>query len=61
MLTKFIHVCDLLQPGAGYGSTPQDYTAWYQALAATNIAVWEHRPPAQGAPPRRSCRVLNPR
>ena len=40
MLTKFIHVCDLLQPGAGYGTTPQDYTAWYQALAATNIAVW---------------------
>jgi hypothetical protein len=40
MLTKFIHVCDLLQPGAGYGTTPQDYTAWSQALAATNIAVW---------------------
>ena len=40
MLTKFIHVCDLLQPGSGYGTTPQDYTAWYQALAATNITVW---------------------
>jgi hypothetical protein len=40
MLNKFIHVCDLLQPGSGYGTTPQDYTAWYQALAATNITVW---------------------
>ena len=23
---------NLLQPGSGYGTTPQDYTAWYQAL-----------------------------
>ena len=40
MLRQFITLAGLLQPGAGYGTTPQDYTAWYAALAATNINIW---------------------
>jgi hypothetical protein len=40
MLHKFITVADLLQPGAGYGTTAQDYTAWYAAMRASNITVW---------------------
>ena len=39
MLNDFITVADLLQPGPGYGTTPQDYTAWYTALHASNITV----------------------
>ncbi len=39
MLTDFITVANLLQPGPGYGTTPQDYTAWYTALHASNINV----------------------
>jgi hypothetical protein len=40
MLHDFITVANLLQPGPGYGTTPQDYTAWYTALKASNITVW---------------------
>jgi hypothetical protein len=40
MMHKFITVADLLQPGAGYGTTPQDYVAWYDAMRASNITVW---------------------
>ena len=40
MLTDFVTVANLLQPGAGYGTTHQDYTAWYQALHASNITVY---------------------
>jgi hypothetical protein len=40
MLHKYITVADLMQPGAGYGTTPQDYTAWYDAMRASNITVW---------------------
>jgi hypothetical protein len=40
MLHKFITVADLLQSGAGYGTTPQDYDAWYAAMRASNITVW---------------------
>ena len=29
MLHSFITVADMLQPGAGYGTTSQDYTAWW--------------------------------
>jgi hypothetical protein len=39
MLNDLITVASLLQPGAGYGSTAQDYTAWYTALRASNITV----------------------
>ena len=39
MLTDFITVANLLQPGARYGTTAQDYTAWYTALRATNITI----------------------
>ena len=39
MLNDFITVASLLQPGAHYGTTAQDYTAWYTALRATNITV----------------------
>jgi hypothetical protein len=39
MLTDFISLAALLQPGAHYGTTAQDYTAWYTALRATNITV----------------------
>ncbi len=39
MLTDFITVAGLLQPGAHYGTTAQDYTAWYTALRASNITV----------------------
>ncbi len=39
MLDDFITVANLLQPGPGYGTTPQDYTAWYAALHASNINV----------------------
>ena len=39
MLNDFITVANLLQPGPGYGTTPQDDTAWYTALAASNITV----------------------
>ena len=40
MLHKFIIVANMLQPGAGYGTTPQDYAAWYTAMRASNITVW---------------------
>ena len=40
MLKDFIVVANLLQPGPGYGTTPQDYTAWNTALHASNIIVW---------------------
>ena len=40
MLKDFITVANLLQPGPGYGTTPQDYTAWYTALQASNITIW---------------------
>ena len=39
MLTDFIHLATLLQPGAHYGTTAQDYTAWYTALRASNITI----------------------
>ena len=39
MLKDFITVATLLQPGPGYGTTPQDYTAWYAALHASDITV----------------------
>ncbi len=39
MLNDFITVADMLQPGSDYGTTAQDYTAWYTALRATNITV----------------------
>jgi hypothetical protein len=39
MLTDFISLAGLLQPGARYGTTAQDYTAWYTALRATNITI----------------------
>ena len=39
MLGDFITVANLLQPGPGYGTTAQDYTAWYAALHASNINV----------------------
>ena len=40
MLKDFITVANLLQPGPGYGTTPQDYTAWNTALNASNITIW---------------------
>jgi len=40
MLNDFITVANLLQPGPGYGTTHQDYVAWYQALHASNITVY---------------------
>jgi hypothetical protein len=39
MLNDFITVANLLQPGPGYGTTPQDDTAWNTALAASNLTV----------------------
>jgi hypothetical protein len=39
MLNDFITLADMLQPGAHYGTTAQDYTAWYTALRASNITV----------------------
>jgi hypothetical protein len=39
MLNDFISLAALLQPGAHYGTTAQDYTAWYTALRASNITV----------------------
>ena len=39
MLNDFIVVANLLQPGPGYGTTPQSYTAWNAAMTATNINV----------------------
>jgi len=39
MLNDFIVVANLLQPGPGYGTTPQDYTAWNAAMNATSITV----------------------
>jgi hypothetical protein len=39
MLNDFITVANLLQPGPGYGTTPQDDTAWNTALAASNLIV----------------------
>jgi hypothetical protein len=39
MLNDFITVANLLQPGPGYGTTPQDYTGWSVALRASNISV----------------------
>ena len=40
MLNKFIIVANMLQPGPDYGTTPQDYAAWYAAMRASNITVW---------------------
>ena len=40
MLKDFITVANLLQPGPGYGTTSQDYAAWYTALKASDITVW---------------------
>jgi cytochrome c551/c552 len=40
MLNDFITVANLLQPGPGYGTTHQDYVAWYKALNASNITVY---------------------
>jgi hypothetical protein len=40
MLNKFITVANMLQPGPDYGTTAQDYTAWYAATRASNITVW---------------------
>ena len=40
MLNDFVTVANLLQPGPGYGTTHQDYVAWYQALHASNITVY---------------------
>jgi len=39
MLNDFIVVANLLQPGPGYGTTAQDYTAWNAAMNATNINI----------------------
>jgi hypothetical protein len=39
MLNDFITVANMLQPGPHYGSTAQDYTAWYTALRASDITV----------------------
>jgi hypothetical protein len=39
MLNDFITVATMLQPGAHYGTTAQDYTAWYAALRASNITI----------------------
>jgi len=40
MLNKFIIVANMLQPGPDYGTTAQDYAAWYAAMRASNITVW---------------------
>jgi hypothetical protein len=40
MLRDFITVANLLQPGPGYGTTAQDYAAWYTALKASDVTVW---------------------
>ena len=39
MLHDFVSVADLLQPGAHYGTTAEDYAAWNTALGASNIVV----------------------
>ena len=39
MLNDYIVVASLLQPGPGYGTTPQDYAAWNAAMNASNINV----------------------
>ena len=40
MLKDFITVANLLQPGPGYGTTPQDDVAWNTAMKASDITVW---------------------
>jgi hypothetical protein len=40
MLKDFITVANLLQPGADYGTTPQDDVAWNTAMKASDINVW---------------------
>jgi hypothetical protein len=40
MLKDFITVANLLQPGPGYGTTPQDDVAWNAAMKASDITVW---------------------
>jgi hypothetical protein len=40
MLKDFITVANLLQPGPGYGTTPQDDVAWNTAMRASDITVW---------------------
>jgi hypothetical protein len=39
MLNDFIVVANLLQPGPGYGTTPQDWAAWNVAMNASNVNV----------------------
>jgi hypothetical protein len=40
MLNDFITVANMLQPGPGYGTTAQDYAAWWKSLDASNLEVW---------------------
>jgi hypothetical protein len=40
MLKDFVTVANLLQPGPGYGTTPQDDAAWNTAMKASDITVW---------------------
>ena len=39
MLHDFVSLADLLQPGTHYGTTAEDYTAWYTALSASDVVV----------------------
>jgi hypothetical protein len=39
MLNAYIVVANLLQPGPGYGTTPQDDAAWTVAMNASNINI----------------------
>ncbi len=39
MLADYIVVANLLQPGAGYGTTAQDDVAWAGAMNASNVDV----------------------
>jgi hypothetical protein len=40
MLKDFVTMANLLQPGPAYGTTAQDYAAWYTALKASDVTVW---------------------
>ena len=39
MLNDFVTVANLLQPGPGYGTTAQDWTAWNAAVTASDSTV----------------------
>jgi hypothetical protein len=61
MLNDFITLANMLQPGARYGTTAQDYTAWYTALRALQHHRRLMHQPRQATPATRRPAAPPPR